>query len=374
MASIKDDLSARRGALPDQCRRIERTSVFKNRKNPDSFFAQTRAAKRVLLLDLGFLGDSIHLLPALWTMRQAYPEAELHVMVAEHVTRVMEVAPWIDKIWGYPRYPKGPKWYQDLGRIKRLRDAKFDVVINLNGSDRSSILTGLSGARWRLGRVPQDGGPSFWPLMFSHIVEVPYHSKLISTQRWECLNKAGFPGEKPEMSIEIPASSTASMIKKAGGEGGWIHVSPFTTANYRELSTHQLSKVLGEIHRLNPSSKIILTGAPNQREQQKMEVLISQLDFTPWRVFSGSLDLMELSALIQKSRLHLGGDTGSLHIAWMCGTPSVIWFRHFDGLTDWRPMGEHIRSFVGEQDEAGIRGISTGDLLAAVESLLQAGS
>jgi len=130
-------------------------------------------------------------------MRQAYPKAELHVMVAEHVTRVMEVAPWVDKVWGYPRYPKGPKWYQDLGRIKRLRDAQFDVVINLNGSDRSSILTGLSGARWRLGRVPQDGGPSFWPLMFSHIVEVPYHSKLISTQLWECLTQAGFPGEKP---------------------------------------------------------------------------------------------------------------------------------------------------------------------------------
>ncbi|NBZ96328.1 MAG: lipopolysaccharide heptosyltransferase family protein [Proteobacteria bacterium] len=339
-------------------------------KDPSRFFDETSNVRRVLLLDLGFLGDSIHLLPALWTLRQAYPEAELHVMVAEHVTRVMEVAPWVDKVWGYPRYPKGPKWYQDLGRIRQLRDAKFDVVINLNGSDRSSILTGLSGARWRLGRVPQDGGPSFWPLMFTHTIEVPYHTKLIAIQRWECLKLAGFPGEKPEMPIEIPAPSMTSMIEKAGGDGGWIHVSPFTTANYRELPTHQLSKVLGEIHRLNPSSKIILSCAPDHREQQKMGVLISQLDFSPWRVFPGSLDLMELTALIQKSRLHLGGDTGSLHIAWMCGTPSVIWFRHFDGLPDWRPMGDSIRSFVGDQDEAGIRGISNVEILEAVEALL----
>ena len=89
-----------------------------------------------MLLDLGFLGDSIHLLPALWVLRQAYPEAELHVMVSEHVTKIMEVAPWVDKVWGYPRFPRGPKWYQDFGRIRRLRAAKFDVVINLNGSDR----------------------------------------------------------------------------------------------------------------------------------------------------------------------------------------------------------------------------------------------
>jgi ADP-heptose:LPS heptosyltransferase len=344
--------------------------VVSRHKNPSRFFELTRNARRVLLLDLGFLGDSIHLLPALWTMRQAYPAAELHVMVAEHVTRVMEVAPWVDKVWGYPRYPKGPKWYQDLGRIRRLRDAKFDVVINLNGSDRSSILTGLSGARWRLGRVPQDGGPSFWPRMFTHVVEVPYHSTLISTQRWECLKLSGFPGEKPEMPIEIPAASMASMIEKAGGDGGWIHVSPFTTVNYRELSAQQLSNVLGEIQRQNPSSKIILTCAPNEREQQKMGELIGLLDFTPWRVFSGSLDLIELTALIQKSCLHLGGDTGSLHIAWMCGTPSVIWFRHFDGLPDWRPIGERIRSFVGKQDEAGIQGIDNEEILEAAEVLL----
>ena len=340
-------------------------------KDPGRFFDQTRTAKRVLLLDLGFLGDSIHLLPALWTLRRAYPEAELHVMVAEHVTRVMEVAPWVDKVWGYPRYPKGPKWYHDLGRIKRLRDAKFDVVINLNGSDRSSILTGLSGARWRLGRRPQDGGPSFWPLMFTHIVEVPYHTKLIATQRWDCLKQAGFPGKKPEFTMEIPFSSMASMIEKAGCECGWIHVSPFTTVNYRELSPKQLSNVLGEINRRYPSYKIILTCAPNDREQQKMGALISLLDFTPWRVFSGSLDLMELTALIQKSRLHLGCDTGSLHIAWMCGTPSIIWFRHFDGLPDWRPRGEFIRSFVGDQDEAGIQGIDNVEILDAVEELLK---
>ena len=147
-------------------------------------------------------------------------------------------------------------------------------------------------------------------------------------------------------------------------------MSPFTTVNYRELSAQQLSNVLGEIHRRNPSSKIILSCAPNDREQQKMGELIGLLDFTPWRVFSGSLDLMELTALIQKSRLHLGGDTGSLHIAWMCGTPSVIWFRHFDGLPDWRPISDRIRSFVGNQDEAGIRGINNVEILEAVEVLL----
>ncbi|NBV86328.1 MAG: hypothetical protein EBS01_08730, partial [Verrucomicrobia bacterium] len=136
----------------------------------ESFYHQAKDARKLLVLDLGFLGDTIHLLPALWAIRQAWPLAELHVMVAEHVTQILEVAPWVDRVWGYPRFPKGPKPWQDFGRVQKLRAAKFDAVINLNGSDRSSLLTFLTGAQWRLGRRPQGGGPWHWPLQFTHVV------------------------------------------------------------------------------------------------------------------------------------------------------------------------------------------------------------
>ena len=38
-----------------------------------------------MVLDLGFLGDTVHLVPALWMVRQAYPQAELHAVVADVV-------------------------------------------------------------------------------------------------------------------------------------------------------------------------------------------------------------------------------------------------------------------------------------------------
>ena len=59
-----------------------------------------------MVLDLGFLGDTVHLLPALWMVRQAYPQAELHCAVAEHVTSLMECVPWVNRVWGYMRYPR----------------------------------------------------------------------------------------------------------------------------------------------------------------------------------------------------------------------------------------------------------------------------
>jgi ADP-heptose:LPS heptosyltransferase len=336
------------------------------------FYDESRFARRVMLLDLGFLGDSIHLLPALRVLRQAYPEAELHVMVSEHVTKIMEVAPWVDKVWGYPRFPRGPKWYQDFGRIRRLRAANFDAVINLNGSDRSSILTGLSGARWRLGRRPEDGGPTFWSTMFTHIVEHPYKTELISTQRWHCLKKAGFPGAQPEFHPEIPEAARRSVREKAGDAGGWIHVSPFTTEDYKELPPGQIAEVLDQLHRRFPGEKIILTCSGHVREKTKMSALLAALNFQPWRVFAGELDLLELAALLQSSRLHLGGDSGGLHVAWMTGVPTVTWFRRYDGLPDWQPVGDRYRSVIGERTSEGLTDIRTPQIMAMAEDLLKA--
>jgi ADP-heptose:LPS heptosyltransferase len=334
------------------------------------FFEATRGARRVMLLDLGFLGDSIHLLPALWVLRQAYPDAELHVMVSEHVTKIMEVAPWIDRVWGYPRFPRGPKWYQDFGRIRRLRAAKFDVVVNLNGSDRSSILTGLSGARWRLGRRPEDSGPVFWSSMFTHIVEHPYKAELISTQRWHCLKKAGFPSDMPEVRIEIPAEAKQRAMQKAGDEGGFIHVSPFTTEDYKELPSAHMLELLQQIHRCFPDKKLILTCAGNEREKTKMSSLLATLDFQPWRVFAGDLDLLELAALMEMSDLHLGGDSGGLHVAWMTGISTITWFRRYNGLADWQPVGDHHRSVIGERTPLGLSGIETSSIKAMAHDLL----
>lgn len=157
------------------------------------FLERTRDAKKVMVLDLGFLGDTVHLLPALWMVRQAYPQAELHVAVAAHVTSLMDCVPWVDKTWGYMRFPRHANLRENYQMVAALRREKFDVLINLNGSDRSSWLTLFSGARERLGRVPGDGGPLLWRRMFTAHVEHPFKPEPIYIQRCRCLEMSGFP-------------------------------------------------------------------------------------------------------------------------------------------------------------------------------------
>jgi heptosyltransferase-3 len=338
----------------------------------ESFWTQSKDAKRLMVLDLGFLGDTVHLIPALWAIRQAWPKAELHVMVAEHIKSLMQVTPWVDKVWGYPRFPKGPKPWQDFGRVKALRKAKFDAVINLNGSDRSSWLTFLSGARWRLGRRPLDGGGWGWGRLFTHVVEVPFKTEPLYVQRWRCVRATGVPvGPASVFKVDIATEGRRRVGITEADDGHYIHISPFTTADRRELPLMQLAEVMMAIQSGRTNIPIVISCAPNERERVKLAELLKLITFTPWKVFAGDLNLTDLVSVLGGARLHIGGDSGGIHLAVMANISTVSWFRMSPGLTEWQPEGLNHRVLTSDtESEMALHGIRTNEIIESVEFLL----
>ena len=315
--------------------------------NLEQFFHRTRNAKKVIVLDLGLLGDTIHLLPALWMVRHAYPQAQLHVAVSSHVTSLLECVPWVNRTWGYMRYPRRSTLRENLKFIAQMRSEKFDVVINLNGSDRSSWLTYFSGASERLGRLPEDGGPPFWKRMFTSYVYQKFADEPVYLQHCRRLQQAGFPFTQPEFHTTIkPEHLIAAQITEQD-RGTYFHISPFTTAIYKELSPKQLGELVGALSKKFPDKKIVLSCAPIASELKKMEELLPHLPFKPWRLFDGNLNLIQLASVIAHSAAHFCGDTGTLHLALMTNTPTVSWFWPNPNMKEWFPVGDRYQVVVG---------------------------
>ena len=337
---------------------------------PD-FWERTRAAVKVMVLDLGFLGDTVHLMPALWVIRQAYPQAQLHVIVAEHVTSLMECAPWVDCVWGYPRFPKHASLVENIRTVSRLRRERFDVVINLNGSDRSSWLTWLSGARERLGQLPPDGGPWLWRSLFTEVVENPFSDEPPYVQKCHCLNKCGFPATRPEFHVEIPNTHLQAAGITLGDAGTYFHVSPFTKTDEKELPLDKTAEMIEVLQEEFPDKKLVVSCAPDELERCKMDALLARLKKRPWRVLTGKLSLVQLAALIQRSAVHLSGDTGTLHLAMMTGVPTVSWFRTDLGMKGWIPAGPHHRTILGSgMGPDSFREVDPADLVTAVKAVV----
>ena len=340
--------------------------------SPETFFQQTRAAKKIMVLDLGFLGDTVHLLPALWMVRQANPQAQLHVTVAAHITSFMECVPWVNNVWGYMRYPRHATLQENLDIVRRLRAEKFDVLINLNGSDRSSWLTFFSGARHRLGRIPNDGSPPLWKHMFTTHVDYPFGSEPVYVQRCRSLEKAGFPHAEPEFHVEIRPENLRPAEILETDRGTYFHISPFTTADYKELAPEQMAGLIIALKQNFPEKKLVLSCAPTARELAKMEALLRLLPEKPWRVFAGNLNLIQIAAVIKYAAMHFCGDTGTFHLAVMTQTPVVAWFWPNPGIREWVPQNEKWRVLTGANPPGAnfLANIATDELVHSAKSTL----
>ena len=87
-------------------------------------------------------------------VRQTYPNAELHCLVRREYASLLGLAPWIDRVWSYRRNRRSLSLGSVVSTTRALRAERFDVAIDLMGSDHASTAAWLSGAKRRLVRRP----------------------------------------------------------------------------------------------------------------------------------------------------------------------------------------------------------------------------
>ena len=129
-------------------------------RKPANFYRMTQSARKIIVVDLGFLGDSIHLIPALYEIKRHYPDAQLHTLSATIGAELLNLVPCVDSAWAFPLTPQSPPWWRNWDILRALRREKFDLAFNFSGADRTIFITALTGAKWRLA---QEGGRRhFW--------------------------------------------------------------------------------------------------------------------------------------------------------------------------------------------------------------------
>jgi ADP-heptose:LPS heptosyltransferase len=199
-------------------------------------------------------------------------------------------------------------------------------------------------------------------------VFAPFGEQSVYLQRLEALRAAGFPAAAlagPAFPIEIPAAAAQKVAARLGGDREFVHVSPFATLDEKELREEALAEFLNAAAAARPDLAWVLSTAPNARERGKLASLLKKLTFTPWKIFPGDLDLVELTELMRRARLHLGGDSGALHVALMAGTPTLSWFRDYSGRREWQPQGAGHVAVVLQPATAGGMAARPGELMEA---------
>ena len=301
------------------------------------FYAQTRAARKILVVDLGFLGDTLHLLPALWEIKRHYPQAELHVLTSTLGADVLALAPCADRAWAVELLPGKRTLRQQWHVLRAVRRERFDLAINFSGADRTIFMTALSGARWKLGH--EAVRKHFWnSWLISQWVSRRNPDLPVFEQRRAVLAACGFELAPPRFDLHVPGEASAwaaSEIPPAA-----LHLSPNASAWYKEWPLANWIELVHTLLAQQPQLRIVATGSGSDRETTRLKQLASSVG-SPRLQTLAALSIARLAALLTRCSAHVGADSGVLHLAVALGRPTVSIFRDYPGLNEWLPRGLH---------------------------------
>jgi ADP-heptose:LPS heptosyltransferase len=289
----------------------------------------------VLLIRLRLIGDVVLSTPVIRALRQRFPAARLTYLVEPDAAPVVLGNPHLDEVLIAER-PRGPaRIVEDVRLAWRLRRRRFDVVIDMHGGPRSSWLALATGAPQRIG---YDVAGRTW--MYTRTAARPRelrprHSVL---NQWDLLRVIdGWNGGAPDPArdaVEMPLdpSADARIASRLGAAGVTpdhelivVHVS--ANNPFRRWPEPAFMEVVARLAGASPRRRLVMSSGPSDRAAASRIAAGARGLLPPdqaSRVLDfGEFDLSELRALVGRSRLFVGGDTGPLHVAATTTTPVV---------------------------------------------------
>ncbi len=296
----------------------------------------TRSARRVLVVDLGFLGDTVHLVPALWDLKRAYAEAELHVLTSTLGAETLRLAPCVDRSWGIDMYPETRSLGQQWQVMRKVREASCDVAFNFSGADRGLFLTALSKARLKVAH--ESARKQFWrPWLIKNWVPRQDPLLQVCEQRRQALRACGVPLGAPVWDLSIPAEamSRAESLRPQGA----VHFSINASHPLKEWPLGHWIDLARLLLSSDPHLRVVATGTRSSHEQERLRAFASGAADERVSVIPPGLTIAELAGVLKGCRLHVGGDSGVLHLAVALGVPTVSLFRQYQDVSAWTPIG-----------------------------------
>jgi heptosyltransferase-3 len=291
----------------------------------------------ILLIQLGDIGDVVVTTPAIRAAKETFPAARVSILVRKPFGSLLAGDPSLHEVIESTR-PRGSvfrvvKEYASFAR--RLRSARYDLVVDLRTGDRGAIFAFLTGAKERAGRP---GKPNqFWhDLLFTTIIRRPVldpNAHPGADQSLRIVRELGIvtKDSTPRLHVSSENANRASALIGQYGlapGGKWITINPFSRWKYKEWDSAKWAGVidtLWEGHRI-PS---VLVGSLEETEACQ-EICKGREDHA--FNLAGRTTLGELAALLSMATLHLGVDSAGPHVAAAVGTPTVT----LHGPSDWR--------------------------------------
>ena len=296
--------------------------------------------KNILVNSLVNIGDVILTTSAIALLKKIYPEARITMMVRPVAAQLVQNNPIIDDVIIFDYKAKQKSTATMIVMVKEVRSRKFDACISFDRKLRPALLMWL--ARIPVRVVPNrvfDDKPSWVTKLFTHVVKIEHDLKEnLQAETYQAIIR-GFTGQagtaKPVLARIMPQNEKKALelISNLPLSDYRVALCIKGTFPLKTWPKESFAQLVAEINnRYNCSFFII--GAPEDREYADETIKIMPV---PVANYCGETNLVDLSALLQKTNLFITVDTGATHIAATVDVPMVVVY----GCTSpkrWRPL------------------------------------
>jgi heptosyltransferase-1 len=122
-----------------------------------------------------------------------------------------------------------------------------------------------------------------------------------------------------------------------------MHVSLNSSKATREWPLEHHVAMLRQVWKVHPELQVVISTGAKERERQRLSAFAGMLMDTRLHVLTQTITISQLAALLKRCQLHLGPDSGVLHLAFALGVPTVSFFREQGAYKSFMPVGPDHR-------------------------------
>ncbi len=267
--------------------------------------------KKILVVNVNWLGDVVFSSPVFRALKVAYPEAQVSCLAVPRVKSVLESIPDVDEVIVYDEKGQHNLPWAKLKMAGDLRRKKFDAVFLLHGSMSRALLTFLAGIPIRVGYATKRRG-----IFLTHKVKAPEKPIHRSDHYLRVIESFG---------VEVKDRSTVlTVLPEAENEMGDIllqrgifskdHLIVIHPGGNWDLKRWPKENFVVLINRLvrERQAKVVIIGAGGEVNLAQ-EITSAVEGFTI--NLAGATNLKQLLALFKRAQLVISADSGPLHLA-----------------------------------------------------------
>lgn len=302
--------------------------------------------RRILIIKWSALGDVVIASAIMEDVARAFPHAELHLNTLPNCLGLFADDPRFAAVFAIDVRNRQARWHNLRAWLRRVRAGDYDLIIDLQATDRSRVLLGLlrlTGART--------------PILLGNCGGLPYtrqpalrdpQAHALAMMR-SVLTSVGIPAhtETPRLYPNAAALAQVAALRARHGleEGRYVVLLPGSQAAgwLKRWGVARFQALARLLHGTGQADKVVVIGGPD--EVPDCAEIASAGDYLV--NLNGQLGLLQIAPLCAGARAVIGNDTGTAHFAAAAERPMLV----LCGPTDPRrvkPIGARVRALQAQ--------------------------